>query len=171
MSEEIYDSCSGQSKHSYRAKPYLFKKRIPIAGAYPPNYSPYRLSNLHALNNAVKLTPAEVFSDCKLLRQGILKEFPSQYFEELEGGYPMEDSNKTSSKPPMSNYSQRRVSSFRYCNQRELSSKGLPVPKSIGEERRQLRAALQASVSSLECSPLRSKTLEPHGIKDKRSSH
>jgi hypothetical protein len=167
MSDKTDCRFAQQAKNSYKAKPYLFKKRTPIAGAYPSNYSPYRLASQHALNTAVKLAPAEVFSDCKLLRQGILQEFPSKYFEEPEAGYhDMEDSIKTYCKPPTTNYSQRRVSSSRYYNQREFSSQGLPVPLSVAEERRQLRAALQASVSSMKCSPCTPKTVEPIRIKE-----
>lgn len=167
MSEITNNNFAEQVKYSYRAKPYSFKKKTPTAGAYPQNYSPYRLASPHALNTAVKLSPAEVFSDCKLLQHGILQEFQSKYFDEAEGGHHSKDSNKTISKPPIRNCGQRRISSSRNCNQREPSYQGLPVPQSIAEERRQLRAAMHASISPLECSPLTSKTLEPIDIKQK----
>jgi hypothetical protein len=164
MSEKIHPvDFAEQARNSYRAKPYLFKKKIPQAGEYPQNYSPYRLASIHALNNAVKITPAEVFSDFKLLRQGFLQEFSSQYFE--EGGLcDMEDHTKKCFKSHTSSFGQRRVSSSRHFSRREPFAQGLPVPQSLAEERKQLKAAMEASVSTLQCSPHIPRTLESHTI-------
>jgi hypothetical protein len=66
----------------HRARPYIFKKKTPYPGAYPLNFSPYHLAGQFSLNNAVNLTPAEVYSDCQLLRKFVPEEFPSHYFDE-----------------------------------------------------------------------------------------
>jgi hypothetical protein len=82
-------------KKSHRARPYIFKKKAPHPGAYPLNFSPYQMASHYALDNAVNLTPAEVYSDSKILRQFVTQEFPSHYFDEKGCA---EDSTKLHSK-------------------------------------------------------------------------
>jgi hypothetical protein len=99
---------------SHKARPYIFKKKAPYPGAYPLNFSPYQLaSHHHVLNNAVNLTPAELFNDCRILKKCIAQEFPSHYFD--EEGY-REDSPKAQSRPHCCT---RRVSSTRYSSRRQ----------------------------------------------------
>jgi hypothetical protein len=80
-------------KKLHRARPYIFKKKTPLPGAYPLNFSPYQLASHHPSKNAVNLTPAEVYSDCKLLVTCIKTDFPSNYFDE-------EGCTEHSMKPP-----------------------------------------------------------------------
>ena len=101
-------------KKLHRARPYIFKKKTPPPGAYPKPFSPFQLASHFALNNAVALTPAEVYSDCKLLKTCIKREFSSQYFD--EEGY-AEESVKPP-KPQVQYCCPRRTSSSRYSSRR-----------------------------------------------------
>ena len=159
--------CSAQSQRGKRlhtwpenkvhqAKPFTFKKKVPAPGCYPLNFSPYRLSYLSSSCNAVRLTPAEVYSDCKLIHQITSQEFSSHYFEE---GVPESDKSGSKSAPKRSEASTvlpKQFSMVRSSGRRALTSLQLPIPKTIHEERKQLRAALRASVESNSCAQINS---------------
>ena len=131
------------------AKPYVFKKKVPLPGAYPLNFSPYRLSTLTTSTNAVRLTPAEIYSDCIEIYQAMKNEFSSEYFAE-EGSTdasPAASQDGFVAKLPSSTWSMR-ASKPRSSGRRVLSSLQLPVPKTMHEERKQLQAALKASIQA-----------------------
>ena len=147
---DFAQSSKNQTKDKPKlAKPYVFKKKVPLPGAYPLNFSPYRLSNLTTSTNAVRLTPAEIYSDCKEIHQAMKNEFASEYFAE-EGSTdksPAAPQDDFVAKLPSANWSMR-ASKPRSSGRRVLSSVQLPVPKSIHEERKQLQAALKASIQA-----------------------
>ncbi len=132
-----------------QAKAYTFKRKTPLPGAYPLHYSPYRLANPSSSNNSVSLTPAEIYSDCKEIREGARTEFSSRYFAEHgDGGNSVATPvNYPDSKTSIIN-SVKRNPAPRYSGRRALSSVQLAMPKTIQEERRQIRAAMKASVES-----------------------
>ena len=141
---------SHPDKKAVQAKAYSFKKKTPLPGAYPLHYSPYRLANPSSSNNSVSLTPAEVYSDCKEICEGVRTEFSSKYFVEHSDGHnyvanPVED--RSDLKVSRIN-SVKRNPTPRFSGRRVLSSVQLAMPKTIQEERRQLRAAMKASVES-----------------------
>ena len=166
--EDIAPRCSDQSlmsmtvntrkqERSFQAKPFICKKKVPPPGSYPSNFSPYRLANFSSSNNAVRLTPAEILSDRKELYQATKSEFSSQYF--AEKGSPESNQgcphkgNRTHVNEPLFRVSDR-VSLLRTSGRRALTSVQLPIPKTIQEERKQLRAALRASVKQESHVPL-----------------
>ena len=145
-----------------QAKPYSFKKKTPLPGAYPLHYSPYRLANPSSSNNSVSLTPAEIYSDCKEICEGARTEFSSKYFVEhgdggKSGANPVDD--YSDSKIAIVN-SVKRNPAPRYSGRRVLSSVYLAMPKSIQEERRQIRAAMKASIESVAATPKIGNTLD-----------
>jgi hypothetical protein len=73
---------SRPDQKAVQAKAFTFKKRTPLPGAYPLHYSPYRLAKSCPANNSVRLTPAEIYSDCKEIFEGMRAEFSSKYFVE-----------------------------------------------------------------------------------------
>ena len=150
------------NQKAVQAKAYKFKKKTPLPGAYPLHFSPYRLANLSSTNNSVSLTPAEIYSDCKEVSEGVQTEFSSKYFVEVgDGGNtvatPIED--YSDAKITLIN-SVKRMPAPRYSGRRVLSSVQLAMPKTIQEERRQIRAAMKASVESIAATPIITNTLD-----------
>ena len=138
-----------RTQKAVQAKAYTFKRKTPLPGAYPLHYSPYRLVNPSSSNNSVSLTPAEIYSDCKEICEGARTEFSSKYFAEHgDGGNSVAiPVNHPDSKTSIIN-SVKRNPAPRYSGRRVLSSVQLAMPKTIQEERRQIRAAMKASVES-----------------------
>jgi hypothetical protein len=139
-----------------QAKAYTFKKKTPLPGAYPLHFSPYRLANSSKTNNSVSLTPAEIYSDFKEVCEGVMNEFSSEYFAEDGHGCssaatPIEECSET--KISHIN-SVKRIPAPRNSGRRVLSSVQLATPKTIQEERRQIRAAMKASVESAATTPI-----------------
>jgi hypothetical protein len=134
-----------------QAKAYTFKRKTPLPGAYPLHYSPYRLANPSSSNNSVSLTPAEIYSDCKEIREGTRTEFSSEYFAEHEdAGISVATTvEELSDSKTLRINSVKRNPAPRYSERRVLSSVQLAMPKTIQEERRQIRAAMKASVESV----------------------
>ncbi len=137
-------------QNAVQAKAFKFKRKTPLPGAYPLHYSPYRLAKSSSANNSVSLTPAEIYSDCKEICEGARTEFSSKYFVEDGDGVdsvatPVEDCSD-SKKNVVNSF--KRNSAPRYSGRRVLSSVQLAMPKTIQEERRQIRAAMKASVES-----------------------
>jgi hypothetical protein len=75
--------CSGEADIGCEGRPsFQFKKKKPLAGAYPPNFSPYRLTNTHAARNPVSLIRTEIAGDLRIISDALAEEFKSHYFEE-----------------------------------------------------------------------------------------
>jgi hypothetical protein len=148
-----------QAKHraaqAVSSRPYVFKKKAPPPGSYPANFSPYRLSVSSSSNNAVRLTPAEVYYDCKKMHQAIKDAFSSEYFAEEGGTGTSQPETLPSPKIAEPNSSNpiwsKRAPASRSSGRKVLSSLQLPIPRTIQEERKQLREALKASAEESKC--------------------
>ena len=64
------------------SRPFHFKKKKPLAGAYPINFSPYRMANNHTSRNPVSLIRSERSGDLRTISESLAEEFKSEYFEE-----------------------------------------------------------------------------------------
>ncbi len=119
---------------------YSFKKRVPLPGAYPKNFSPYLLTNSLTMR-AVQLTRTEIKNDVNYVQQAISKECCSQYFEEVTTAPECERVVDVT----------RQISSSQNTIQRRVPRKQIlsfvQAPITEVEERKQLRAALKASLA------------------------
>ena len=120
---------------------YSFKKRKPMPGAYPTNFSPYTLVCTSA-TRAVSLSRSDIRNDLLLIQQGIVSQFSSKYFDESDGATVLTPGSEACIevfKPkPMVNQKNVRVS-------RRAQLCVIQAPLTEAEERRQLRAAIKAS--------------------------
>ncbi len=131
-------------KHNTSARTYVFKKRKPLPGAYPKNFSPYVLNHL-STTRAVPLSRTEIRDDLNFIQQAITQEFSSRYFDEVTSTPEIERGNDAPrqhdvpcQKPPHQQIIQRRA-------HRKPKFSSFQVPTTEAEERRQLRAAMKAS--------------------------
>jgi hypothetical protein len=111
-----------------------------MPGAYPKNFSPYLLTNSCTVR-AVQLTRTEIKNDLNHVHQAIAKECCSQYFDEVPTTLDNERIVDVT----------RQISSSTHTVQRRnlrrpLLSCGQP-PMTEAEEKKQLRAALKASLA------------------------
>jgi hypothetical protein len=117
---------------------YSFKKRKPLPGAYPKNFSPYLLTNT-STTRVVPLSRLEIRKDLHDIHEAMANEFSSNYFEEVgtapKNGQNVEEPNQ---KPKNPFKIQRRAP-------RRPNFCSIQAPMTEAEERRQLRAALKAS--------------------------
>jgi hypothetical protein len=131
-------------KNNTSARVYSFKKRKPLPGAYPKNFSPYLLNNI-STTRAVPLPPSEIRNDLNLIQQAITKEFSSRYFDEVHSAQDIEpqvnvpcQDNAPCEKASHPQRFQRRIP-------RKSNLSSFQAPMTEAEERRQLRAAMKAS--------------------------
>ena len=126
---------------------YSFKKRKPMPGAYPKNFSPYTLVCTSA-TRAVSLSRPDIRNDLALIQQGIAREFSSKYFDESDGTIQAtpgpESCVEVFKSKPMVHQKNARVS-------RRAHLSMIQAPITEAEERRQLRAALKASQLDSSC--------------------
>ena len=120
-----------------QSRTYSFKKRKPLPGAYPRNFSPYTLE-CASNSRAVSLSHTEIKNDFLAIHQKMVCEFSSIYFEEnatpgQESGVEVVFAN-----PSMPSKPQQRVA-------RRTTSTLMHAPQTEAEERRQIRAAIKAS--------------------------
>jgi hypothetical protein len=130
-------------KNATSARPYSFKKRKPLPGAYPKNFSPYLLSNF-TTTRAVPLSRQEITKDLHFIQQAMTKEFSSHYFEETS----TPESERQIDEPcqiniPCQKAAHQPLTQRRIPRKPNLSS--IKAPTTEAEERRQLRAAMKAS--------------------------
>ena len=119
-------------------KVYSFRKKKPLPGAYPRNFSPYTLANT-STTTAVNLSHKETKNDLFTIQQNLTLEFQSQYFDE--------DAGQTSHERPVKNITTQLLAPTK-INQRIARrniSRSLQAPITEAEERRQIRAAMKAS--------------------------
>uniref|UniRef100_A0A7S0MTK7 Uncharacterized protein n=2 Tax=Cryptomonas curvata TaxID=233186 RepID=A0A7S0MTK7_9CRYP len=131
-------------KDNTSARPYSFKKRKPLPGAYPKNFSPYLLTNI-STTRAVPLSRSEIRNDLNFIQQAITKKFSSRYFEEVTCAPEIE---RQIDEPcqidvPCQKASHQQTIHRRIPRKPNLSS--FQVPTTEAEERRQLRAAMKES--------------------------
>ena len=127
------------------ARPYSFKKRKPMPGAYPKNFSPYLLTNT-STTRAVPLSRPEIRNDLKLIQQALAKEFSSLYFDEVTTSTPETERQIDGPCPidiPCQKASHQQPIQRRIPRKQNLST--FQAPMTEAEERRQLRAAIKAS--------------------------
>jgi hypothetical protein len=116
---------------------YSFKKRTPLPGAYPKNFSPYILTNSSA-PRAVHLTRTEIKNDLCSIQQAIAHESRSQYFDEVINA----PNNEPIVDAPCQISTQSKI---QRRNPRRPISSCVQAPLTEAEERKQIRAALKAS--------------------------
>jgi hypothetical protein len=132
------------TKSNTSARTYSFKKRKPLPGAYPKNFSPYLLTNI-STTRAVSLSHAEIRNDLNSIQQATTKEFSSCYFEEVTSA---PDIEKQSGIPCQKHVPIQRASHaqrFQRRAPRKPNLSSIQAPMTEAEERRQLRAAMKAS--------------------------
>jgi hypothetical protein len=123
-----------------KVKPYVFKKLKPAAGAYPLHFSPYRQTNTTLSRAPVSLARKEILADLQAVQKLLAQSNRTQYFE--EPNCTMEP-KRLATNPVKRNHAPRAAS------QRSHALSSLAAPQSLQEERKQMRAALKASVASL----------------------
>ena len=132
-------------KNNTSARPYSFKKRKPLPGAYPKNFSPYLLTNI-STTRAVPLSRPEIRNDLNFIQLAIAKEFSSRYFDEVTTSTPETERQIDEPCPidiPCQKASHQQKIQRRIPRKPNLSS--FQAPMTEAEERRQLRAAMKAS--------------------------
>jgi hypothetical protein len=126
------------TKNAISSWTYSFKKRKPLPGAYPKNFSPYLLTNT-STPRVVPLSRMEIRKDLHDIQEAMATEFSSHYFEE-DGTAPTNGLcvERTCQKSSLPLKIQRRAP-------RRSNFSSIQAPMTEAEERRQLRAALKAS--------------------------
>ena len=141
VKSESYGALTDDEAHIPVRVGYSFKKRKPMPGAYPKNFSPYTLFSTPA-TRAVSLSRPDIRNDLLLIQKGLVDEFSSKYFDESDGTMvvtPGREACVEVFKPkPVAQQKNVRVS-------RRAHLSVIQAPINEAEERRQLRAALKAS--------------------------
>jgi hypothetical protein len=139
MTARATHSWSKSSRNSTPSRAYTFKKRKPLPGAYPRNFSPYTLTNSSNIR-AVTLTSVEIRNDIFSIQQSLVREFSSLYFDEGTG--------QPGDKAPAEIVIAKQPIQVEIQQQRSVRrrfSTVLQAPTSEAEERRQIREAIKAS--------------------------
>jgi hypothetical protein len=132
-----------------RGKVYTFKKKTPIAGAYPNQFSPYRMQSGRSLKMPVSLTHVEINHDMKVIEQEYPQCFASAYFEEEVHSDPQNLTSPSCGTKSASNPDSKMIIYRNSARRRAPPTLQLaPIPSTLQEERRQLRAAMKASVAA-----------------------
>ena len=144
MNTKAINSVTRESRTSvsaYEIRTYTFKKRKPLPGAYPRNFSPYLMKSSTS-TSAVTLSRPEIKRDILAIQQAILDEFPSKYFDEAVG-----NSEQKNDSVAVAEIHVKKPLIARKGNPRARRStlSVIQAPKTEAEERRQLRAAVEAS--------------------------
>jgi hypothetical protein len=121
---------------------YRFKKKKPLPGQYPNNYSPYRLQSCQTSRSSIiNLTQREIHDDVQTIQHRIAALHQSEYFEEAGvtavSSYTSESSRVRPIRP------MKRMDRPSRSRARDIAE-----PQSLEEERSQLRAAIRASMSA-----------------------
>ena len=133
--------CQEHKPSKLKAIPFTFKKKKPLPGAYPLQYSPYRMSPRSFVRSPVSLTRPEINDDIQAIRENMARLYQNQYFEEEGAPGQKEPPAKTCSEKIVN-----RISGAKPLRRRTLVS-NVRAPKTAEEERRQIRAAIRASMN------------------------
>jgi hypothetical protein len=124
-------------KNTMSTRAYSFKKRKPLPGAYPRQFSPYTLQQ-SSNERAVSLSLVDIKNDLQAIHDRVRREFSSQYFDEgAESGH------QPSVAVIFGNSLARDKIQSRVA--RRKSSTLMQAPQTEAEERKQIRAAIKAS--------------------------
>mmetsp|Transcript_77049 Transcript_77049/g.208051 ORF Transcript_77049/g.208051 Transcript_77049/m.208051 type:complete len:247 (+) Transcript_77049:48-788(+) len=140
---------------------FVFKKKAPRPGMYPTMYSPFRMVS-SAKHNAVSLSEKEISKDIRIMQSLIATSFQSVYFEEkdvdsIDQTITPEGCliQKASAKMIQNAFINKRCPSKRTHRHAEHTHvhksrfEGVSIPVSEREERRQMKAAIRASLASV----------------------
>jgi hypothetical protein len=137
--KESKKQCIRNKQKIPAVRTYCFKKKKPLPGAYPVHFSPYKMVDSSNVR-AVSLSNPEIRDDLHLIGEKTVFEFPSKYFDEVAvksghtSGIGVLITSRTQVEPKFQQRIARRKTTFVF-----------QAPQSPAEERRQVRAAIQAS--------------------------